>query len=55
LIGLWFLIQFFNQVGSVADVQGGGVAYTAHVGGFVFGVITARIFEGVGRTAESGT
>ena len=54
LIGLWFLIQFFNQVGAVADVQGGGVAYTAHVGGFIFGVITARIFE-LGRTAESET
>jgi membrane associated rhomboid family serine protease len=55
LIGLWFLIQFFSQVGAVADVQTGGVAYTAHVGGFMFGVITARIFENVGRTATSGT
>jgi len=54
LIGLWFIIQFFSQVGAVADVQGGGVAYTAHVGGFVFGVITARIFER-GHTANSGT
>jgi membrane associated rhomboid family serine protease len=53
LIGLWFIIQFFSQVGAVADAQG-GVAYTAHVGGFVFGVITARIFEH-GRTVESGT
>jgi membrane associated rhomboid family serine protease len=53
LIGLWFIIQFFSQVGAVADVQGGGVAYTAHVGGFVFGVITARIFER-GRSAEAG-
>ena len=52
LIGLWFIIQFFSQVGAVADVQAGGVAYTAHVGGFVFGVITARIFEHFGRTAE---
>jgi hypothetical protein len=48
---LWFLIQFFNQVGAVADVQGGGVPYTAHVGGFIFGVITARIFK-IGRTAD---
>jgi len=46
LIGLWFLIQIFSQVGSVADVQGGGVAYAAHVGGFIFGAVTARIFEG---------
>src|SRR5271157_555607 len=53
LIGFWFVIQLFDQVGAVADVQGGGVAYAAHVGGFVFGVITARIFE-IGRTADLG-
>jgi membrane associated rhomboid family serine protease len=55
LIGLWFLIQLFSGVGAVADVQTGGVAYVAHVGGFLFGVATARIFEGFGRTAELGT
>ena len=41
LIGLWFLIQLFSQVGAVADVQTGGVAYVAHVGGFIFGAVTA--------------
>ncbi len=45
LIGLWFLIQVFSQVGAVADVQTGGVAYAAHVGGFIFGAVAARIFE----------
>jgi len=46
LIGFWFLIQIFDQVGAVADVKtGGGVAYAAHVGGFIFGAVTARIFE----------
>ena len=44
LIGLWFLIQLFN-VGSVATVQTGGVAYAAHVGGAVFGMIFVRRFE----------
>lgn len=48
--GIRSLIQFFHQVGAVADVQGGGVTYTAPVGGFIFGVIAARIFE-IGRTA----
>jgi membrane associated rhomboid family serine protease len=53
LIGLWFLIQLFSQVGSVADAQtGGGVAYVAHVGGFIFGAITARLFEGFRRIVE---
>jgi len=50
LIGFWFLIQLFSQVGAVADVKaGGGVAYAAHVGGFIFGAVTARIFEGFRR------
>jgi membrane associated rhomboid family serine protease len=55
LIGLWFIIQFFSEVGSVANVKTGGVAYMAHIGGFVFGAITARPFERFLRSAESGT
>jgi membrane associated rhomboid family serine protease len=43
LIGVWFLIQLFN-VGSVATVQTGGVAYAAHVGGAIFGMLFARLF-----------
>ena len=34
------------HAGDVAQVQTGGVAYLAHVGGFVFGAVTARLFEG---------
>ena len=45
LIGLWFVIQLFSQIGSVANVQAGGVAYMAHVGGFIFGAIASRLFE----------
>lgn len=44
LIGLWFLLQLIS-VGAVAHAQTGGVAYAAHVGGIVFGAITARLFE----------
>lgn len=43
LIGVWFLIQLFS-VGAVANVQTGGVAYMAHIGGFVFGAVAARPF-----------
>jgi membrane associated rhomboid family serine protease len=52
LIGLWFFIQLFSQVGAVADLQTGGVAYTAHVAGFIVGAVTARISESFGRIAE---
>jgi membrane associated rhomboid family serine protease len=51
LIGLWFLSQLLNA-GAVAMVQTGGVAYMAHVGGFVFGAVTARLFEDSKRLAE---
>jgi membrane associated rhomboid family serine protease len=44
LIGVWFLIQLFNA-GQVANVQTGGVAYMAHVGGFIFGAATARLWR----------
>ena len=50
LIGFWFLIQVFH-VGMVATVKTGGVAYLAHVGGFLFGVVTARMFEDQKRIA----
>lgn len=48
LIGLWFLMQLFNGVGAVANAQtqnNGGVAYMAHVSGFIFGAVAARLFE----------
>jgi membrane associated rhomboid family serine protease len=52
LIGVWFLTQFVN-LGAVAQQPAGGVAYAAHVGGFIFGAVTARLFEGP-RLVESG-
>jgi membrane associated rhomboid family serine protease len=53
LIGIWFLLQLFSQVGSVAQAQSqsGGVAYMAHVGGFIFGAVTGRLFEDRRRIA----
>jgi membrane associated rhomboid family serine protease len=45
LVGFWFLMQLFSEIGSVARVQQGGVAYMAHIGGFIIGMVTARLFE----------
>lgn len=50
LIGFWFLTQLFS-FGTVARVQTGGVAYLAHIGGFLFGVVTARLIEDPRRIA----
>jgi len=51
LIGIWFLLQLFSEIGAVAQAQSGGVAYMAHVGGFAFGAITAKLFEDSRRIA----
>lgn len=43
LIGFWFLLQVLNY-GAVAQVRTGGVAYLAHIGGFLFGAVLGRLF-----------
>ena len=45
LIGFWALTQLIN-LGAVTNPTEGGVAYSAHVGGFIFGTVAARLFEG---------
>ncbi len=54
LIGFWFLTQLFSA-GAVAQAQTGGVAYLAHIGGFIFGAVTARLFEDPRRIALQGS
>ncbi len=54
LVGLWFLTQLFSELGAVAQVQSGGVAYMAHIGGFIFGALSARLFEPSQRRLEQG-
>lgn len=47
LLGFWFLEQALFAAGQLAQPTGsggGGVAYAAHVGGFVFGLLAIRIF-----------
>lgn len=54
LVGFWFLTQLFSEVGALAQVQSGGVAYMAHIGGFAFGAILSRFFETRRRRYEQG-
>jgi len=44
LIGVWALIQFLSLGAISQQPSGGGVAYAAHVGGFIFGAVVARLF-----------
>lgn len=47
LIGLWFLMQLASGVGSITSAaQSGGVAYFAHIGGFIAGLLFIRPFGG---------
>ena len=50
-LGFWFLYQLFEANFGLLDANahGGGVAFFAHVGGFVFGVAAARLLLSGGR------
>ena len=47
VIGLWIVLQFINGVGSITQSsETGGVAYMAHIGGFVAGLVLTFVFGG---------
>lgn len=55
-LSIWFLIQFFSAAGTPA--HGGGIAWWAHIGGFVFGMVLLKLisrvpeFEFLGRLRQ---
>jgi membrane associated rhomboid family serine protease len=49
MIGLWIVIQLFSGFGSIG-ADGGGVAYWAHIGGFVAGLVLTFVMRGMVRT-----
>lgn len=53
VLGLWIVLQFVNSIGAITQsAETGGVAYMAHVGGFVAGLVLAFIFGG-GRRVQA--
>ena len=53
MLGLWILIQFVSGMGALARTeQTGGVAYMAHIGGFVAGLALVKLFA-AGRIRAS--
>ena len=48
-IGLWFVMNFVSGVGSLGAINTGGVAWWAHVGGFLLGVIIAAFTKAIGH------
>ena len=46
VIGIWFLFQLISGLGVLGSVaQGGGIAYGAHIGGFISGIILIKFFD----------
>ena len=41
-LALWLVLQFLNALGSQAGI--GGVAWWAHIGGFIFGIVFLKLF-----------
>lgn len=44
-IGFWFMMQFFSGVQSFGQAVSGGIAWWAHVGGFVAGILMVPVFR----------
>lgn len=41
-VGLWFVFQVLNGLGTLGGEEAGGVAYAAHIGGFIFGLLLVK-------------
>lgn len=54
LIGIWFLLQLFSGIAAIGYATGGeaGIAFWAHVGGFLAGLVLVFFFRQRGRTAR---
>jgi membrane associated rhomboid family serine protease len=54
VLGGWIALQIFSQISIYGAGQSSGVAYMAHIGGFVAGVILVFVFGGFGRKQAGG-
>ncbi|UPK72064.1 rhomboid family intramembrane serine protease [Chitinophaga filiformis] len=44
VVGLWFIFQLVNGLGALGGQEAGNVAYAAHIGGFIFGLLLVKKF-----------
>ena len=55
VLGLWFLLQLLPAFSDPVGGGDGGIAYFAHIGGFVFGLLLIKLFaDRVHEDYESG-
>jgi len=45
VLGLWFVLQIFSGLASVSSMATGGVAWFAHIGGFVIGILVGLFYK----------
>jgi len=58
VLGFWIILQIFSSVGSFTtseQTSGGGVAYMAHIGGFVTGLVLTYVLGGTRRALPPST
>ncbi|MEA2204480.1 MAG: hypothetical protein QOE77_1256 [Blastocatellia bacterium] len=54
VIGIWIVLQFVSGIGSISNTaETGGVAYMAHIGGFVAGIVLTFVLRTTGTRAET--
>ena len=53
VLGLWFVYQLFEGVGALSGADVGGVAVWAHIGGFVYGMVMAKLLPTESRRREA--
>lgn len=51
-VGIWFAFQVIDGLGMLGGQQAGNVAYAAHIGGFIFGLLLTRMFAGRSRARK---
>ncbi|MBX3241376.1 MAG: rhomboid family intramembrane serine protease [Chitinophagaceae bacterium] len=52
-LGLWIVFQVVSGLGMLGDEESGGVAYAAHIGGFIAGFILIKMFDPVKQTVRN--
>lgn len=51
VLGLWIVLQLISGVGTIGNADVGGVAYMAHIGGFIAGLAMTFLFRGRSETS----
>ncbi len=45
VVGIWFIFQVLNGYGALGGEEASGIAYAAHIGGFIFGLLLINKFR----------